>query len=216
VDSIRVGTYNIHILTEGSVKDIAKDILDADLDVVGLQEVDKNTGRTGNVDQAKLLAEELGWYYNYSKSIDLMGGEYGHAVLSKFPFSSYETFQLPSGTEEQRVFSHSVLRIGGRKINLINTHFSLSGMKYTQFGTLANYVDDLDEYIITGDFNCSDFPAFGVLGGTLVNNSTDCFITNVDGAIDNIIVTAPYTVSKGTMVDHDHSDHNMLYADITF
>jgi endonuclease/exonuclease/phosphatase family metal-dependent hydrolase len=216
VDGIRVGTYNIHILTEGSVKDIAQDIREAGLDVVGLQEVDKNTARTGYVDQAKLLAEELGWYYNYSKSIDLLGGEYGHAVLSKYPFVSYETYQLPSGNEEQRVFSHSVLRIGTRRVNFINAHFSLTGWKYTQFDTLADYVSDLDEYIITGDFNCAEFSEFTVLGGTIVNNSTDCFITNIDGAIDNIIVTAPYTVGKGTMVDNDHSDHNMLYADITF
>ena len=52
---------------------------------------------------------------------------------------------------------------------------------------------------------------------SLALSDTNTFITNgEDGAIDNIVVCKKWTVGKGTMVDKGHSDHNMLYADITF
>ncbi len=217
VNGLRVATYNIHILSDASVATIAKDITDAGIDVVGVQEVDQNTIRTGKKDQAKLLADELGWYYGYSKSIDLEGGAYGHAILSKYPIQSYTTFQLPSGNEEQRVCSHAVIKAGTHTVNFLNTHMTWSALQSGQFQEIADYIADFDNFIITGDFNCSNFDSFNVLGGNIVNNATDTFITNGgDGAIDNIVVSKNWTVGKGTMVNTGHSDHNMLYADITF
>jgi len=216
INGLRVATYNIHILSDASAVTIAKDILDAGLDVVGIQEVDKNTIRTGNVDQAKALAEELGWYYGYSKTIDLEGGAYGHAILSKYPILSYTTVQLPSGSEEQRVFGHAIIKVGNHTVNFINTHLTWTTLQSSQFQTIADYIANFDNFIITGDFNCTNFSAYNVLGGNIVNNATNTFITNGDdGAIDNIVVSKNWTVGKGTMVANNHSDHNMLYADIT-
>ncbi|MBR6548588.1 MAG: endonuclease/exonuclease/phosphatase family protein [Clostridia bacterium] len=217
VNGLRVATFNIHILSDASAATIAKDITDAGLDIVGLQEVDNNTIRTGKKDQAKLLADELGWYYGYSKAIDLEGGAYGHAIISKYPIKSYSTFQLPSGTEEQRVCGHAVIQVGTQMVNFFNTHTTWTSLQSGQFQEIADRLSGLDNFIITGDFNCSNFAAFNVFGGNIVNNATNTFVTNgEDGAIDNIVVCKKWTVGKGTMVNNGHSDHNMLYADITF
>ncbi|MBR3844902.1 MAG: endonuclease/exonuclease/phosphatase family protein, partial [Clostridia bacterium] len=218
VTGVRVGTYNIHILQDVNrdASVIAQDIIDSGLDIVGVQEVDKNTLRTGKKDQAKELAEALGWYYGYSKAIDLEGGEYGTAILSKYPIESYTIIQLESGSEEQRAMGHAVINAGDTKINFLNTHLSFGGMQSNQITQIAEYVKNLDNFILTGDFNTQDFTALGTIGGTLVNNATDTFVTcGGDGAIDNIIVKK-FTSGKGTMVDNNHSDHNMLFADITF
>ncbi len=216
VNGLRVGTYNIHILSDANAATIANDIKSANLDIVGIQEVDKNTNRTGKVDQAKLLADELGWYYGYSKAIDLEGGAYGNAILSKYPIQSYETIQLPSGTEEQRVCGRAVIKAGDRTVNFFNTHLTWTDLQSGQFQEIADHLDGLDNFIITGDFNCSNFDSFNVLGGNLVNNATDTFETCGDGAIDNIVVSKNLKVGKGTMVENNHSDHHMLYADVTF
>ncbi len=216
VNGLRVGTYNIHILSDANATTIANDIKSANLDIVGIQEVDNNTIRTGKVDQAKLLADELGWYYGYSKAIDLEGGAYGNAILSKYPIQSYETIQLPSGTEEQRVCGHAVIKAGDRTVNFFNTHLTWTDLQSGQFQEIADHLDGLDNFIITGDFNCSNFDSFNVLGGNLVNNATDTFNTCGDGAIDNIVVSKNLKVGKGTMVANNHSDHHMLYADVTF
>ncbi len=212
----RIGTYNIHILQDvsNSAATIAKDITDNGLEIVGLQEVDNKTGRNGcTFDQAKKIADELGWYYGFSKAITLGSGEYGNAIISKYPIESYTTVSLESGTEEQRVMGHAVINAGGKKINVMNVHLSWQSMQATQIAQIATYVKEMDNFVITGDYNTSDTSLIATLGGTAVNQNT--FVTNEDGAIDNIVVKG-FTVGKGTMVETGHSDHNMLYADVTF
>lgn len=52
-------------------------------DFVALQAVDKGVSRSGNVDQAALLAEKNGMHATFAGAIALEGGEYGVALLSK-------------------------------------------------------------------------------------------------------------------------------------
>ncbi len=217
VTGARIATFNIHILQDvgGNVVTMANFIKANRLEIVGLQEVDNNTGRNNsNLHQAKALAEALGWYWGYSKAISLGSGEYGHAIISKYPIESYKTISLESGSEEQRVFSHAVIKAGNHTVNFLNTHLSWQSMQPTQIAQIADYVKNLGSFIMTGDFN-TDHLELTPIGGTLVNNGTDIFITNEDGAIDNIIVKG-YTVGKGAMVETTYSDHEMLYTDVTF
>ncbi len=218
MNGLRVGTYNIHILADaaGGAAQIAEDISSAQLDVVGLQEVDRCTLRTGGADQAAAVADALGWEYGYSKAIDLQGGAYGHGLVSRYPILSYQTYLLPSQGEEQRVFSHSVILVGDRKVNVLNTHLSFTGRQDEQFTCLAEYVATLGDYIITGDFNCEQEEKFLALGGNLVNLTPTPLVTNEDGAIDNIVVSKNYTIGQRCMVDTNHSDHRLLYAEILF
>jgi len=53
-------------------------------DPVAVQEVDKHTRRTNNADQPKVLAELLGMYHVFGKTIDVQRGEYGLLILSPF------------------------------------------------------------------------------------------------------------------------------------
>lgn len=217
VEFLRVATYNIRALQDvsGNAAVIAEDIAAQKLDVVGLQEVDNNTGRGGcTLHQAKAIAEELGWYWGYSKAINLYTGEYGTAIVSKFPIDSYTTTKLDSAGEEQRVLGHAVIDLQGEKINFLNVHLSYQSKLSAQLVQLADYVKSLNNFIMVGDYNCSDFEALTKLGGRLVNNHSSSFVTNPeDGAIDNIIVKG-FTVGEGTMVQTGHTDHHMLHADV--
>ena len=217
VTGARIASLNLHILQDvgNNVTTMANFIKSHNLEIVGLQEVDNNTGRNGStLHQAKALADALGWHWGYSKAITLGSGEYGHAIISKYPIESYKTVQLDSAGEEQRVMGHAVIKAGEHKVNVLNLHLSFQSKNATQISQVADYVKNMSSYIITGDFNTT-VANLDPIAGTKVNNGTDVFITNEDGAIDNIIVKG-YTVGKGTMVETDYSDHNMLYADVTF
>ncbi len=215
VTSLRVGTYNIHYLskTAGDAATVADFLASKNLDVVGLQEVDKNVGREGPVqDQAKVLAEQLGWYYGYSKAIDLSGGEYGNAILSKYPILSYQTVSLNSGAEEQRVMGHAVIQVGGQSVNVLNTHLSFYEMNQTQITQIKNYVASLDAYILTGDFSTANFLKLAQIDGKMINNSATPFQTSAeDGAVDNIFVKS-YGATNGVMAQSEYSDHSLLYT----
>jgi len=95
---IRVLSYNIH---KGVGMDdkidllrTAKVLLTERPDIVALQAVDQNTGRSGGVDQAAALGKLTGMKAVFSRAIDFDGGAYGNAVLTKFPVRSEETVKL--------------------------------------------------------------------------------------------------------------------------
>ena len=72
-------------------------------DLVAVQEVDQNTQRTNKTDQTKILAEKLGMHCVFGKAIDLQGGGYGLAILSRFPILEDRMILLPQeGQREQR------------------------------------------------------------------------------------------------------------------
>ncbi len=105
--TVRVLCYNIH---HGAGMDgridlerIAKVIQDAEADLVSLQEVDRGVRRTEGVDQPAVLAELTGMQAVFEKNIPYQGGEYGNAVLSRFPVIQHENHYLPqSFPDEQR------------------------------------------------------------------------------------------------------------------
>ncbi|MBQ9469068.1 MAG: endonuclease/exonuclease/phosphatase family protein, partial [Clostridia bacterium] len=223
--TIKVGTYNIqngqnpgvaHDFTE-----IAVDIFDAELDIVGLQEVDKNTTRNGNQDTMAIIAEELGYYYGYSRAIDLQGGEYGTGILSKYPILSYETIALP-GPGEGRSLGHAVIDVDGVELDYYNTHLEWSSGegRRNQLAYIKQIFSEKKLAILTGDLNTSTpeeyVPSFPLCN--FANGLENVYKTNEDGAIDHIISTRNRVKQLKTgMIDeisNGHSDHNMLWAEL--
>jgi endonuclease/exonuclease/phosphatase family metal-dependent hydrolase len=97
---IRVLTYNIHHGegTDGKLdlSRIAEVIKAADPDLVALQEVDSRTQRTGQVDQTAELGRLTKLHAVFGKAIDYSGGQYGAAILSRWPFVQTEASVLPA------------------------------------------------------------------------------------------------------------------------
>jgi len=96
---LRVLTYNIHHGegTDGKLdlQRIAGIIGDLSPDVVALQEVDNKTRRTGGVDQAAELSRLTGMNFAFGMAMPYQGGQYGEAVLSRFPLDRVRTYPLP-------------------------------------------------------------------------------------------------------------------------
>lgn len=102
-------------------------------DIVFLQEVDKNSSRSLLQDETKLLAEKTGLLnYFFVKGIDEEGGEFGDAIITKYPILKKEGLLLPKVPVkgryvEQRVLNMLTLRLpSGNDICAAVSHFCLT------------------------------------------------------------------------------------------
>lgn len=127
--TLRILSYNIHagigMDKRLDLPRLAETIKKQTPDFVLLQEVDRNTARTGGVDQAATLGELTGMHAVFGKAIDLPPGEYGLAILSRFPVESHEVLSLPRADEGEK---RAVLRVrvvftGGKPLDVLCTHF---------------------------------------------------------------------------------------------
>ncbi len=65
-------------------------------DIVALQEVDSDRGRSGKIDQARILATHLGYQHVFCAAhASPEAGAYGNAVLSRWALHSHVTLTLP-------------------------------------------------------------------------------------------------------------------------
>jgi endonuclease/exonuclease/phosphatase family metal-dependent hydrolase len=67
-----------------------------DPDLVALQEVDRRTNRLGGLDLSAELASRTGMHHVFGPAMPFDGGEYGVAILSRYPIDRVENFALPS------------------------------------------------------------------------------------------------------------------------
>ena len=131
---VRVLTYNIHH-AEGVDKAldldrIARVIRSAEPDLVALQEVDRKATRTKSVDQPAELSRLTGLAVAFGPNIPLQGGDYGNAVLSRWPIARSENHRLPNveAGEQRGVLEVHVTPPGlGTPIVLWATHFDHRG-----------------------------------------------------------------------------------------
>ncbi len=218
---LRVVTYNIrHGHDAGlDMSVIAKDILSASPDVVGLQEVDVGTSRVHGRDTLSELAKALGWeHYAFCRAIDFAGGEYGTAVLSRFPIRSFTVTELPSeGAHETRTVGHAVLDASGERVDFFNTHLACesAALRAPQFDALAALTKAFSGYVLTGDFNTADLGCFATFGSTSLANPNryPTFPESGEG-IDNIVCDAPWRIADTGFLQPSHSDHLLLWAEI--
>ena len=166
--SLKVMTYNIAGAAAStgvrSLPDLAEVIKKANPDLVAIQEVDAFTTRNGkDVHLARDLAALCGMdYWFFAKAMNFYGGEYGDAVLSKFPIKESEAYTLTGDWEGQDIETRSAARItvevGGRDICFISTHLDHTdnGWRIIQANELIEIVKGLDMPVIMGgDMNCT-------------------------------------------------------------
>jgi len=216
---LRVGSYNIKNGSQvnHNFKLIADDIIEMNLDIVGLQEVDQLTNRNGRIDTMKNLGQFTGYYYKFAKAISYQGGEYGVGILSRYPIESFEIIRLYSGGKEQRVLSHAVININGFQVDFFNTHLSYESrdIRDEQFKAVARKLADYQYFILTGDFNTSDTAEFTVIAKSFLVNPKK-YVTFPGGKshIDNIVLSENWAVIDSGTLEKGHSDHSMLWAEI--
>jgi len=126
----RILTYNVHHCrgTDGrlSPSRIAEVIASCRPDIVALQELDVGRPRTGGVDQAHEIAQELGMHMLFHPSIRVMEEQYGNAILTSLPAQLVKAGALPGRPGlEPRGALWARVQIGGASLQVINTHLGL-------------------------------------------------------------------------------------------
>jgi len=159
----RVMTFNIHhgegLDGKVDLDRISKVILEANADAVALQEVDRNTRRTGGVDMVQELGKRTDMHVAFGSNLDFQGGEYGTAILSKHPIKSFENHALKQARDgEPRGVLEAVLDVGQGQVLFVNTHLDHTKdqaerlFSQSQFDDLFARHKDLPA-IFCGDFN---------------------------------------------------------------
>ena len=138
--------------------------------VIGLQEVDRNRKRSGNVNAARLMAEELGMHYAWAappcdgkKRDDREAGEdeTGVAILSRYPLSDVERIVLPHAGPgcRRRAAVGATVNVNGTPLRVYSVHAEtrLEIAKKTEQWRAA--IDSLarrpevQRAVVLGDFN---------------------------------------------------------------
>ena len=178
--TIRVMTYNIHHGegTDGKIDlgRIAKVILDQQADIVALQEVDRMVERTARRDLIAELAALTRMNYAFGKNIDYQGGDYGNAILTRFPIIRHQNHHYKMiRTGEQRGLLEAVLKVEGKQLLFLNTHLDY---RRDDAERLSN-VDEINQIleqrkglpvILCGDFNdIPDSPTHQKVEGTFID-----------------------------------------------
>ncbi len=126
-------------------------------DLVALQEVDQGVTRSGGARQADSLGRLLDMHAAFGSFMPYQGGEYGLALLSRFPIVRSQVFRMPDGNEPRVALLSDIAMPTGDTIAVINVHLNWvqnDTLRYAQALALINVLDTLSRpYIVLGDFN---------------------------------------------------------------
>lgn len=239
--NIRVGTFN-PLGLEG----IARLIERHAPDIVGLQEVDVGRYRTGGIDQPRWLAARLGMQAAFGPSeespeANLPGGvgQYGNALLSRFPIAASEVHRLPKGqpADEQRTILAAALDSEEGPLRAFVTHWGLdSTQRAAQAAATVAFVRAWrpgSPAVLVGDFNAAPdsaeiasvraalADAWELAGAPLEARRSfpsgpagSARPDGWSGAIDYVFASAGWAVEQIAVI-HDEgraSDHNPVLA----
>jgi len=166
--TFRVMTYNIHhgegIDGKVDLERIAAVIKRENVDIAGLQEVDKGVERTGRRDFPAELAVLTGMSCVFSNNYNFQGGEYGNAILSRFPIKSGTNIHYVKVNEtEQRGLLEMTLQVHDREVKFSTTHLDFradDAARWSNVGEISQLIGGQNvrsPVILCGDFN--DRPA---------------------------------------------------------
>ncbi len=161
--TLRVLTYNIH---HGEGMDerfgyerLARIINDLAPDIVALQEVDCGTDRASGVDQAALLGRLCKMHHAFGQAMPHENGQYGEAVLSRFPIEKAVVHPLPYQVgQEPRAALEVVVRPAGiGPVSFVGTHLChQSGETRLQQTRRLHQLfpkEQVNPIVLAGDFN---------------------------------------------------------------
>lgn len=239
--TLRVATYNVRgcrgIDGRRSEMRIAEVIASLSADVVALQELDLGRTRSAGVDQAQLIAEQLGWVRLFEPAMRNGAEQYGNAILSRYPLTSGQALLLPGEgswyCREKRVALQARAETALGNVQFINTHFGLGrAERFLQATFLAASlaaVPKCEPLVLLGDFN--SLPGSRSLAHirnhlrsvrALLPAAGPCrtFPTRFPSvAVDHIFVNAAFEALKlqvhRTALARLASDHYPLVAELT-
>jgi endonuclease/exonuclease/phosphatase family metal-dependent hydrolase len=129
-------------------------------DFVTLQEVDFKTERNGKKDFTTELAAELGYFSAFGQAIEYQQGEYGVAILSRYPIEKISNNRLtgnPAEMKEPRtlLYVDVIEPQSKQKLRIAVTHLdhSTEGVRTSMAQQLNGAIGATIPTLLAGDFN---------------------------------------------------------------
>lgn len=168
-DGLRIMTFNIKHGDLSSLEAIAEVIRAEEPDIVGLQEVDVDAARSGNVNQPHRLSQLTGMASLFRSSLTFSsGGYYGLSLLSRFPILTSNKLELTSSGEQRILMIVDVLTEHGT-IPVAVTHLGLtSSERVVQVEEVLAAIGSRTNVVLMGDMNAQpDSAEMKALAGVL-------------------------------------------------
>ena len=218
IETLHVATYNVKLLNGGTDLDkIIEELQPLDLDIICLQEVDKHSLRSNNMDMVKEIADGLGMdYYYFYKSMWLLDGHYGLGIISKYPIQEVSSQELPTKLfSEPRILAKAKIAVNDKIINVYNTHLTWNSWNY--HSGQIDYIKrnmERENVILMGDFNAYwDENEETIFDLNQMNQGINPYITfRGKASPDNIFYSDTFEMIDSGMIETSFSDHNMLYS----
>ena len=241
---VTVLVYNIHAGKDAAGREslarVADVVRSTGADLVLLQEVDRNTQRSGPTDQPARLAELTGYSVAFGRTIPFQGGDYGIAILSRWRITRDTLVPLTvtaspgrttEGREQRGVLLAEVATPGG-PLAVLNTHLDNLGedvWRIQEIATLLRVARSAAgggmPVLLGGDFNST--PQSAIHGQLRDAGFRDAWPACGQGPPETFPAAAPvrridYLYLSGTercssarVLDADASDHRPLLVHVT-
>ena len=156
---VRVLTWNIHggIGSDGArdLARVAELVRRHDPDIMALQEIDSRRGLGRDGLAFSYLAETLGGHCVEARAIAAPDGDFGHALISRWPITGARLHDISVGGREPRRAIEATIDTGSGPLHLVAAHLGLSlRERRSQASVLARLADEGPAAsVFLGDFN---------------------------------------------------------------
>ena len=230
-------TYNVHHCNPPDRADvidvdaIAAVIREEGADVIAVQEIDVNAGRSGKIDQAALLSEKAGYpHFYFASAMDFDGGKYGVLILSKHPLTDTVAHVLPrseSDRGEPRLLAVATVTLpDGSAYQFGCTHMEAYNaesrvLQAAEIGRIAGSTKL--RFIVAGDFNAEeDSEVIQLIDEHFTRTCNNCPDTfdeeGHQGTLDYVVFhpkEAFVVVSHNVIQNKTASDHMPVVAELS-
>ncbi|MGS2745146.1 endonuclease/exonuclease/phosphatase family protein [Halomonas sp. LS-001] len=201
--------------------EIISDVLGR-FDVVGLQEVDGGSFRSGRVNQVTYLAERAGFPHHFQQLNRNLGkiAQHSNGLLSRLKPSHIEEHRLP-GALPGRGAIHARFGDGPDALHIFIAHLALSHRgRVRQFNYLSDLIKPLRHVVVMGDLNCTpeQIHAHARFSESLPLHPVKPLLSYPSWqprrALDHILLSRSLEAVDVQVLDHLFSDHLPLAIDL--
>lgn len=190
-------------------------------DIVGLQEVDGGSFRSGNINQIDYLASRADMPYRFQQLNRNLGrfAQHSNGLLCRLPAARVENHRLPGPPGRGAI--HARFGIGDDALHVFVAHLALGAKTQArQLDYLSELISPLRHVVLMGDLNCTveqmrKHPRFFE---SIDLQPLEALLSypawQPKRALDHILISSTLTVRQYSVLDQLFSDHLPVAAEI--
>jgi endonuclease/exonuclease/phosphatase family metal-dependent hydrolase len=190
-------------------------------DLVGLQEVDSGSLRTGFLDQTEYLANRARfpyWYRQVNRSLGKIA-QHSNGVLSRIRPHSIDEYKLPGLRGRGAMLVE--FTTNREPLLVCIMHLALGKRaRRLQLSYISELVGEYFQLVVMGDFNCGTDSGelHELVDNTHLTLPTEDLKTfpswRPNRKYDHILISDSLTLQKTHVLEHTHSDHLPICVEI--